>query len=138
MYAVERIMASNTLLAGELAKRKNELEESTTEKANGSKEHNGSVSNWKMALCEPSPNLTATDKMSSGQQGDVRITNEMSLVSSTREGSPDKNQGPQMPIAMSPFASQFLNSSTSNMNSWISTVQARPTMPLFAAWADAS
>lgn len=147
MYAVESIMASNTLLAGELAKRKNELE-STTEKANASKEHNGSVSNWKMALYVPSPNLSATDKMSSGQQeGDVlakmdkHITNETSLVSSlssTREGSPDKNQGLLMPIATSPFASQFLNSSTSNMDSWISTVQVRPNVPLFAAWADAS
>ncbi|KAA8531535.1 hypothetical protein F0562_006244 [Nyssa sinensis] len=180
-YDVERIMASSTLLAGELARRNNGIIESSNEvsnhnpsthnnngEANISSENNGSESEWKMALYQssqpdqksgPSFSVAAHDliginTMSSGDQQAVdesakmetHLSNASSLVtslSSSREGSPDRNNSLPLLFATPPSASKFFTSSTNAMNSWISSAQLRPPMamphvPVFAAWTDTS
>uniref|UniRef100_A0A5B7AM10 Putative AP2-like ethylene-responsive transcription factor ANT isoform X2 n=1 Tax=Davidia involucrata TaxID=16924 RepID=A0A5B7AM10_DAVIN len=141
-YDVERIMASSTLLAGELARRNNGIESSnevTNREANFPKDNNGSESDWKMGVYKSPSCLVGINTMSSGQaeaeaeadDSAKMVSNASSLVtslSSSREGSPDRNN------TSLPFA----------MNSWISSSQMRPPMstvprmPVFAAWTDAS
>ncbi|KAL6993894.1 hypothetical protein U1Q18_012005 [Sarracenia purpurea var. burkii] len=122
-YDVERIMASSTLLAGELARRRNKEIEPNKEfsnndppplnhngESNGQDENNGSQSDWKMTLY-PSP------------EADPKPTCGL-----------DNCKNPSS-FAMPPSASKFFGSST---GSWISPTQMRPpiSMPVFASWTD--
>ncbi|KAA8522573.1 hypothetical protein F0562_013066 [Nyssa sinensis] len=165
-YDVDRILASSTLLAGELARRNKGMDSSNevtkhNRESNISKENNGSESDWKMALHQSSQadqklnshDLIGINTMSSGQQEvdvsskmETHLSNASSLVtslSSSREGSPDRNNSMPLLFAMPPSASKFFTSSTNAMNSWISSSQLRPPLsmpriPLFAAWTDTS
>ncbi|CAK9184123.1 unnamed protein product [Ilex paraguariensis] len=181
-YDVERIMASNTLLAGELARRNKDTEPGNefsnhnpshnnhNGEASVSKENNGRVSDWKVTLYQSSQpdhnpsnlgefkgpsfplaahNLIGTDPMSSAPieldestKMAPHFSNASSLVtslSSSREGSPDKNNSLPMLLATPPSASKFFTSpSTSALNAWISSAQLGPRVPVFAAWADTS
>nr|QNI23745.1 AP2/ERF transcription factor [Camptotheca acuminata] len=179
-YDVERIMASSTLLASELARRNNGIVEQSNEASNHnpsthnnngetnlSTQSNGSESEWKMALYQssqpdqksgPSFSMAAHDlfgmnTMSSGQQElddsarmTTHLSNASSLVtslSSSKEGTPDRNNSLPVLFATAPSASKFFTSSTNAMNSWISSAQLRPPLsmphvPVFAAWTDTS
>ncbi|XP_058227113.1 AP2-like ethylene-responsive transcription factor ANT isoform X1 [Rhododendron vialii] len=155
-YDVDRIMASNTLLAGENARRIKEIESATPvpirscdpsvapnhplgESAPQS-EHNRSESVWKMT----SYKNYYQDLNDAGKVVVNPASNASSLVTSlgsSREGSPDKQQQSNslpLVLAMPPTAS------SSDMSSWISSSQLRPPgislphVPVFAAWTDAS
>ncbi|GFZ17185.1 integrase-type DNA-binding superfamily protein [Actinidia rufa] len=130
-YDVERIMASNTLLAGELARRNKEVEV-----------------NKETSESDPRPNPSFPMTVGSVQQegnesGKManHVSNASSLVTSlgnSREGSPDKQNSLPMPFAM---PSKIFTDSTSNAGSWISSAQIRPPMPMpnvpvFATWTD--
>ncbi|XP_059624038.1 AP2-like ethylene-responsive transcription factor ANT [Cornus florida] len=172
-YDVDRIMASSTLLAGDLARRNTGIESSNevpnhnplANDHNGEailpKESNGIESDWKMSLynsSQPDQKLDGLDSsyksplysmaahdligihtMGSGQPEVAHMSNTSSIVtslSSSREGSPEKNNSLSLPFAMPPPAS-----STDSMSSWISSAQLRPPMsiphmPVFAAWTD--
>ncbi|KAE9466750.1 hypothetical protein C3L33_01336, partial [Rhododendron williamsianum] len=161
-YDVDRIMASNTLLAGENARRIKEIESPTPlpirscdpsvapnhplgESAPQSG-HNGSESVWKMT----SYKNYYQDLNDAGKVVVNPVSNASSLVTSlgsSREGSPDKQQQSNslpLVLAMPPTASKFFASSSSDMSSWISSSQLRPPgislphVPVFAAWTDAS
>ncbi|TMW88766.1 hypothetical protein EJD97_018135 [Solanum chilense] len=163
-YDVERIMASNTLLAGDLARRKKETETSKeicnqNLIANAShqgevniqnKEENGNAVEWTMSLYQSSSPGMDTSSMSStmlqGQMDEsVRInthlSNDSSLVTSlgsSREVSPAKNNGHLMHnFAMPQSAPKLIPSPATNITSWISSAQLRPNVPVFAAWTDA-
>ncbi|KAL7090150.1 hypothetical protein ACP275_12G022800 [Erythranthe tilingii] len=138
-YDVERIMESNTLLSGEMARRNTDVTTLTVSHPTDD-----------VALYEPShhqkPALEYFNGSSSSVSGSVvidpqvwdgagrstagRLSGGSSLVtslSSSREGSPDGNINNSRSMQ---FGSEF---------SWIqSTAQMRPQVPLFYAWADAS
>ncbi|GMP31202.1 hypothetical protein CsSME_00005513 [Camellia sinensis var. sinensis] len=186
-YDVERIMASNTLLAGELARRNKEIESikevpnqdlltlNHTVEATLPKESDGSKSNWEMTLyqhqrqddgienCKNNPSFSMAsdhdlvgnrmiglDQQEVDESGKManHLSNASSLVTSlasSREGSPDKQNGLPLLFTMPPSSAsaKFANSSTSAVNSWMSSTQLRPPMslphvPVFAAWTDAS
>ncbi|CAI9111232.1 OLC1v1011406C1 [Oldenlandia corymbosa var. corymbosa] len=202
-YDVERIMASNTLLAGDLARRNKNLESSNNEisvhenpsnpnpkeeAANVTRENNDNALDWSMALHQFSQPLQKPNPLVEGfrtssnnypmainalmgietldhhnahhhhQQEFAAGSGKMiahfseasSLVTSvscSREGSPDKNNNLQVHFAM-PQAAIASSSSNSKLhsarspphlpNSWISTAQLRPHVPIFASWTDAS
>ncbi|WCJ35575.1 Integrase-type DNA-binding superfamily protein [Euphorbia peplus] len=134
-YDVERIMASNTLLAGDLARRNKDPEPPTTtvspETTSVQQIEASNASNWKVALYQtsqtdqPNPNsnssysiamqdLMGLDTGNSRQQviggGGTHSSNASSLVTSlgsSREASPDKN-GTTMLFAKPPLASKFV------------------------------
>ncbi|KZV57027.1 hypothetical protein F511_08185 [Dorcoceras hygrometricum] len=158
-YDVERIMESNTLLSGEMARR-NKLADSSNDSSlnviplnpndsimdsNVPKESRGSiVSDWRMALY-PSPNPKPIEDFKAETGKTVNnISSSSSLItslSSSRDGSPDKNSCLPMHFPVPPPGSKFFPAQTesSNVNSWIqSAAQMRPQVPLFAAWTDAS
>ncbi|CAA2971962.1 AP2-like ethylene-responsive transcription factor ANT isoform X2 [Olea europaea subsp. europaea] len=171
-YDVERIMASSTLLSGEMAKRNKDMDSSNKipysnpnhdhhlEVANASKEDTSNLPDWKMALYQKpggvddfgsasysiSVNGMIGIEAMSSTQHDVdehgkmvsHLSSASSLVNDSREGSPDKSSGLPLHISMPPPASNFFTSSTSSVNSWISTAQMKSQVPLFAAWTDAS
>lgn len=179
-------MASNTLLAGELARRNKEME-SIKEVPNQDlltlnhtveatlPESDGSKSNWEMTLYQhqrqddgienyknnPSFSMASDhdlvgNRMMGLDQPEVdesgkmanHLSNASSLVTSlgsSREGSPDKQNGLPLLFTMPPSSAsaKFANSSTSAVNSWMSSTQLRPPMslphvPVFAAWTDAT
>ncbi|PSS21206.1 AP2-like ethylene-responsive transcription factor ANT [Actinidia chinensis var. chinensis] len=154
-YDVERIMASNTLLAGELARRNKEIEANKEVPNIGhpKQDNVSSETNWKMTLyqateSDPRPNPSFPMTVGSVQQegnesGKManHVSNASSLVTSlgnSREGSPDKQNSLPMPFAM---PSKIFTDSTSNVGSWISSAQIRPPMPMpnvpvFATWTD--
>ncbi|KAH0670972.1 hypothetical protein KY290_026898 [Solanum tuberosum] len=163
-YDVERIMASNTLLAGDLARRKKETETSKeicnqNLIANAShqgevniqnKEENGNSVDWTMSLYQSSSPGIDTNTMSStilqGQMDEsarinTHLSNDSSLVTSlgsSREVSPAKNNGHLMHnFAMPQSAPKLVSSPATNITSWISSAQLRPNVPVFAAWTDA-
>nr|AUZ96410.1 AP2 domain class transcription factor [Malus domestica] len=151
-YDVDRIMSSNTLLAGELAKRNKEvvpINEATNE-TNVSQIGNGEAvvplknisegEDWKMALYQSSQQLdqkqpsTETQNVIQAQaedstkMGNAHFSNASSLVTSlgsSREASPDKSSQPSF-FGMPPSASKFFTGSSDAVSSWIPTVQSRP------------
>ncbi|XP_060194522.1 AP2-like ethylene-responsive transcription factor ANT isoform X2 [Lycium barbarum] len=161
-YDVERIMASNTLLAGDLARRKKDTEPSKQICnqdliANAShhgeiniqnKELNGNAVDWTMSLYQSSSAGVETNTMSSTTLQDqvdesarinTHVSNASCLVTSigsSREGSPAKNNGHSMHFAMPQSAPKLISSPSTNITSWISSAQLRPNVPVFAAWTD--
>lgn len=151
-------MASNTLLAGELAKRNKEtipVNEAATNQNHVAQTSNGEAivslkninegEDWKMALYQSSQqldqkqpsaephNVIQAEAEDSAKMGAAHVSNASSLVtslSSSREGSPDKSCQPSF-FGMPPAASKFFTSSSDTVSSWIPTVQSRPglTMP---------
>ncbi|XP_024975140.1 AP2-like ethylene-responsive transcription factor ANT [Cynara cardunculus var. scolymus] len=164
-YNVEKIIASNTLLAGELARRTKEVEPSndllsdqitqngdqpntttaattTTTTANATATTN--MLDWKMALYDQ--NATTGTGLEGDDQSSklgTHLSNASSLVtslSSSREDSPERNNNLPMILGTPPSASKFLGNSNSNSSgTWIptGTTQLRPHIPVFAAWTDA-
>ncbi|XP_075498600.1 AP2-like ethylene-responsive transcription factor ANT isoform X3 [Primulina tabacum] len=158
-YDVERIMGSNSLLSGDMARR-NKLVGSSNESSlniplnpnnimdsNVSKESSSSnVFDWRMTLY-PSPNpkpvedfkvsnVSAPYAEEPGKMVNTFSSNSslVTSLSSSRNGSPDKNNSLPMHFPVPPG-----QTASSNMNSWIqSAAQMRPQVPLFAAWTDAS
>lgn len=157
-------MASNTLLAGDLARRKKDTETSKeicnqNLIANAShygevniqnKEENGNAVDWTMSLYQSSSAGIDTNTMSSttlqGQMDEsarinTHLSNASSLVTSlgsSREVSPPKNNGHLMHnFAMPQSAPKLISSPATNITSWISSAQLRPNVPVFAAWTDA-
>ncbi|KAI6689139.1 hypothetical protein NL676_025967 [Syzygium grande] len=140
-YDVERIMASSTLLAGELARRTKEIAPSeevaeynalTQQKISGDGtlqlESNGNVahgSDWKMVLYQSSPQLQASCLESSvnssqplvddpAKLGTRHLSNPSSLVtslSSSREASPDRAGSVVAFANKPPVASKLANAS---------------------------
>ncbi|XP_011099412.1 AP2-like ethylene-responsive transcription factor ANT isoform X1 [Sesamum indicum] len=177
-YDVERIMESNGLLSGEMARRSKDVvscnENSLNNYPNPSnnvepippKESNGNMSDWRMALYQSSHEKPGVEdfklaNFTNGMMGiealngsgpqDVddpgkmatNLSSASSLVtslSSSREGSPDKNVVLPMQFAVQapPLASKFFPCPTSNGTPWIPSAQMRPQVPLFSAWTDAS
>lgn len=195
-YDVDRIMASSTLLAGELARRTKEVPTII----NTHDETHREKSEWKIDLyhssqqqeVEPMTQVQHTDQgtlasslgntnthkdpsismaqaldlvkadalLGSAQQemkdaskmGGAHFSNTSSLVtslSSSREGSPDKNNNTtttnSLPLAftMPPSATKLFANPATNISPWINQpVELRPQsislpqLPLFAAWAD--
>ncbi|XP_073152581.1 AP2-like ethylene-responsive transcription factor ANT [Henckelia pumila] len=162
-YDVERIMESNTLLSGEMARR-NKLADSINDSSlniplnpnnimdsNVSKESSSSnVSDWRMTLY-PSPSTKAIEefKVSNvsvpfGDESGKMVNNfssNSSLVtslSSSRDGSPDKNNSLPMHFPVPPAGAKFFPAAQT-ASSWIqSAAQMRQQVPLFAGWTDAS
>lgn len=170
-YDVERIMESNGLLSGEMARRTKDVVNPCNEIAFhsgepvASKEINGDASDWtRMALYQQSSSSSSSHekagvgdfKFSNAGPGpgpigievlnsEKMVSNASSLVtslSSSREGSPDKNVVVPMQFGLPPpLGSRFFPgpTTTSNAAPWIpSTAQMRPQVPLFSAWTDAS
>ncbi|KAK6151127.1 hypothetical protein DH2020_016059 [Rehmannia glutinosa] len=173
-YDVERIMESNGLLSGEMARRTKDLTTTNDSSFNNfpnptnvepiaSKNSNNNVSDWRMALYQSSNEkpgvedfkvanfqgnpMIGIEAFNNGHQQDVakisHLSTNSSLVtslSSSREGSPDKNVGPMQFGLPGPMASKFFPCPTSNATpNWIpSAAQMRPQVPLFSAWTDAS
>ncbi|XP_065873342.1 AP2-like ethylene-responsive transcription factor ANT [Euphorbia lathyris] len=140
-YDVERIMESNTLLAGEVARRNKDIGPTNEATIN----HIPSNNNGIIASINDAED---TAKMGTTHHHH-HLSNASSLVtslSSSREGSPDRASLPML-FAMPPSAASKLFSSSStaadNVSSWIPTPQLRssalslPHMPVFAAWTDA-
>ncbi|KAI3451895.1 hypothetical protein Pfo_008560 [Paulownia fortunei] len=178
-YDVERIMESNGLLSGEMARRSKDVTSCSENSFNNfsnpsnivesiaSKESNSNVSEWRMALYQsshekpgvedfkvanfsvPGNAMIGIEALNTGQQ-DVGEPGKMAShlsttsslatsLSSSREGSPDKNNVLPMQFALPPpLASKFFPCPTSNTTPWIPTAQMRPQVPLFSAWTDAS
>ncbi|KAK4434328.1 AP2-like ethylene-responsive transcription factor CRL5 [Sesamum alatum] len=146
-YDVEKIMASNTLPTGEVARR-NKESEPTAETAQRSDQENvnlksttgGSYHNplFSAALQHDLINTASTQLA-----GPRHFSNPSSLVTSlsnSSEPSPDRNGA--LSAKPDTFETKFINSST-NLNSWIPVTQPRPLplttthLPVFAAWNDA-
>ncbi|KAF5747286.1 Integrase-type DNA-binding superfamily protein [Tripterygium wilfordii] len=150
-YDVERIMASNTLLAGELARRSKETgpdNEAPNNNGEGiplQKNNIEADSDLKMAF--KSPNVFDSCKNQSlSLVPENHLSNASSLVtslSSSREGSPDKSNSLPMMLPMPPSATKLFTTTTSTtsniMNSWtqLKPGLSYPPIPVFAAWTDA-
>ncbi|KAL3525571.1 hypothetical protein ACH5RR_013943 [Cinchona calisaya] len=184
-YDVDRIMASSTLLAGELARRNNNLESrndisvdnnpsnlNCNEEVNTSNEkNNDNVLDWNVALRQfplqkPAGDLedfktssfpmavndlmgietlsTNPQQVAGSGKMITHFSEPSSLVTSlscSREGSPDKSNSLPMHFTMPPAASKLFATPSPHhnaANSWISSSQLRPPMPVFALWKDAS
>lgn len=137
-YNVEAIIASDTLLSGELAKRTKVQEEPTEhllicDPKTISSEPNGGMLEWKMELYDQNvTNGSVEDNESS------TIKNHLSNSSSSQEDSPKRNNDLLMVLGMPPV------SGSNSSNTWIptaaetaTTTQLRTHMPMFAAWSDA-
>ncbi|KAL4568804.1 hypothetical protein LXL04_024420 [Taraxacum kok-saghyz] len=156
-YNVEKIIASNTLLAGELARRTkvdptNELladNQINGEPKTMSSEptNNRNMLDWKMTLYDHQNGSSNGDE--SSKLG-THLSNASSLVtslSSSREDSPERNNNNNnLPMVLEitpPSASNFLGGSSGGggdtVDAWIPTAasQMRPHIPVFAAWTDA-
>ncbi|KAK6923175.1 AP2/ERF domain [Dillenia turbinata] len=130
-YDVERIMASNTLLAGELARRNKE----TTSTLEGL-ENNVGEADRKMVLHAKSNDDRLLPSFSASQHNST-FGISVSSLAQNEEGNLEKMASrTDLPVllAMHP---------TSIVNSWIPSAQLRPTftmphhMPVFAAFTDA-
>ncbi|CDP02634.1 unnamed protein product [Coffea canephora] len=163
-YDVDRIMASSNLLAGELARRNNNLESSNdisignpsnlncNEEVNTtSKENNDNVLDWNTSSFPMSVNdlmgmetlsTTAHQEAAGSGKMTTHFSEPSSLVTSlscSREGSPDKSNSLPMQFTIPPAASKlFASPSPHAANPWISSTQLRPHVSVFASWADAS
>ncbi|CAO2830437.1 unnamed protein product [Amaranthus hypochondriacus] len=143
-YDVDRIMASSTLLASELARRTKELPAPPPKEKNT--EDEPEKPDWKIVLYhssqqQPQQQLDHASmalgsvqqhegmlglSMSQQEMRKAHLSNASSLItslSSSREDSPEKNTDSSLPLAftMPPSASKLFASPTSNINSpWIS------------------
>ncbi|XP_071693480.1 AP2-like ethylene-responsive transcription factor ANT [Rutidosis leptorrhynchoides] len=153
-YNVEKIIASNTLLAGELARRTKEIVPVTDDPLILVDQTAHNVDQPKTMFTEPTTNRNMLDwKMTlygqnvtgPGLEGDesiklgTHVSNASSLVtslSSSREDSPERNNN-NLPMVLEtpPSDTKFL----AGNNAWIptATTQMRSQIPLFAAWTDA-
>ncbi|KAJ0097897.1 hypothetical protein Patl1_28470 [Pistacia atlantica] len=130
-YDVERIMASPTLLAGELARRNKEIVPVPIIEATN---HN-----------HPSAHGGNNVEIIPIQKNNVEAESVMGMdtLSSAREkGTPDRSSVP-MQYVMPRSAAKMFNSPTTTVNSWIPTAERRPppismplNIPVFAAWTD--
>ncbi|KAH6759891.1 hypothetical protein C2S51_016840 [Perilla frutescens var. frutescens] len=159
-YDVERIMESNGLLPGEMARRSKEVATSSNDinsfknvETVASKDSSSSnvCADWKMALYQSSnddqPQLQdfKPTGLAGVETGKIagHLSTSSSLVtslSSSREGSPDRNNVLPFQFALQhPLASKFFPCPT-GADAWIpAAAQIRPQVPLFSAWAaDAS
>ncbi|KAI3460126.1 hypothetical protein Pfo_016789 [Paulownia fortunei] len=190
-YDVEKIMASNTLPTGEVARRNKErkpiaetaIQHNVTVQRSevcAQMENIRNVPDWKMVLHNPCPqhqenvnieshdlktinagyyqnpsfSVALHDLISIASSQTVvnesstpvaqHFSNPSSLVtslSSSREGSPDRNGAPFLFAKPSTLETNFISPS-SNGNSWIPTAQLRPVplttthLPVFASWND--
>ncbi|KAL8472856.1 hypothetical protein ACS0TY_029249 [Phlomoides rotata] len=147
-YDVERIMGSNGLLSGEMARRikdvaaassnDNSLNNQLTSNLSNNVELVASkesgrnvVSEWRKTLYNEKPIVEDFKNTNGVEAGKIasHLSNPSSLVtslSSSREGSPDRNN------VVLPM---FVPGPTSDVTSWMPT---RPQVPLFSAWTDAS
>nr|XP_043607351.1 AP2-like ethylene-responsive transcription factor ANT [Erigeron canadensis] len=150
-YNVEKIIASNTLLAGELARRTKVIDP-TTELLSDQQVHdnepkdpltepttNRNMLDWKMTLYDQNATGPGLEGDESSKLG-PHLSNASSLVtslSSSREDSPERNNNNLLPMGLEtpPSASKFLG--TSSGNAWIPTAVTRPHIPVYAAWTDA-
>ncbi|KAL1537049.1 AP2-like ethylene-responsive transcription factor ANT isoform X1 [Salvia divinorum] len=135
-YDVERIMESNGLLPGEMARRNKEVVVAASSDKNAeivaSKENE-----WRMAL----PNgMVGVEGLNSGEAGKIgHLSAPSSLatsLSSSREGSPDR--GNVLPIQFPPLSNKFFPCPTGGEDAaaWIPVAgPMRPQVPLFSAWA---
>ncbi|KAK1439045.1 hypothetical protein QVD17_04860 [Tagetes erecta] len=144
-YNVKKIIASNTLLAGELARRTkepdttNELISDQPQTQTGEPntmltEHttNRNILDWKMTLYDQTTTGPGLDVDDSSKLG-THVSNASSLVtslSSSREDSPERDN--ILPMVLE----------TPQASAWIPTTettatQMRPHIPVFAAWTDA-
>lgn len=163
-YDVERIMESNGLLPGEMARRSKDVITSSSDnlcnnvEQVGSKETSSNASaEWRMALKPPLDDIKVTqfsaeangmvvgvEGLNSGEA--AKVAGHLSTatsVSSSRDGSPDRNNVLPIQFALHhPLASKFFPCPTGDAAAavWIpSAAQMRPQVPLFSAWtADAS
>lgn len=152
-YNVEKIIASNTLLAGELARRTKEVIPTNDQllivdqPAHNDDPKtilteptmNRNILDWKMTLYDQNGTGARLEGDESSKLG-THLSNASSLVtslSSSREDSPERNNNLPMVLETPPSASKFLGSSSGN--TWIPTAatQMRPHIPVFAAWTDA-
>ncbi|KAL8266188.1 hypothetical protein R6Q59_003532 [Mikania micrantha] len=156
-YNVKKIIACNTLLAGELARRTKEADTTNEllldqppaqigdpEPKTMLTEHNTNrnMLDWKMTLYDQDgtgPGLDVDDQTSKHA---THLSNASSLVtslSSSREDSPERNKMIPMVLETPPSsASKFLGNSSGN--AWIpaaAAAQIRTHIPVFAAWTDA-
>ncbi|KAL6578463.1 hypothetical protein OROMI_010791 [Orobanche minor] len=141
-YDVEKIMASNTLPSGETARRKNVTgpiimpENVTVEPHNDVKTLSRGDYHQNHSFSAGQQDLIC---MGSGQrvvdeETNHHFSNPSSLVtslSSSREGSPDRN-GAQLVFARPDSLETKFISSSSNVNSWIQASN----MPVFTSWND--
>ncbi|KAI3824166.1 hypothetical protein L1987_05615 [Smallanthus sonchifolius] len=157
-YNVEKIIASNTLLAGELARRTKELDPTTTNELLSDQllAHNGEpktiltdpitdmhMLDWKMTLYDQNRTGPAGLEGDESSKLGPHLSNASSLVTSlsiSREHSPERNNNLPMVLETPPSsASKFLGNSSGN--TWVTTAaaetQMRPHIPVFAAWTDA-
>ncbi|KAI3712993.1 hypothetical protein L1987_71563 [Smallanthus sonchifolius] len=153
-YNVKKIIASNTLLAGELARRTKEVDTTNellldqppaqNEPKTMLTEHNTNrnMLDWKMTLYDqngPEPGLDPDESSKLGPH----LSNASSLVtslSSSREDSPERNNILPMVLETLPSSASKFHGDSSG-NTWIPTTaavtQIRPHIPVFAAWTDA-
>ena len=155
-YEVDRIMASNTLLAGELAKRTKEVGPPSIEAANHSSatisvdeetvvttKTNEGESDWKMALYHSSQqhqfnhkpelfsfaaeSMVQQDVEDSSKMGN-HLSNASSLVTSLGSSREGSPDKSSLPtlFGMPPSVSKFFASQTNAVNSWIPSTQQRP------------
>ena len=143
-YDVDRIMASSTLLASELARRTKELPAPPPQEKNT--EDEPEKPDWKIVLYhssqqQPQHQMDQASmgigsvqqhegmlglSMSQQEMREAHLSNASSLItslSSSREDSPEKNTDSSLPLAFTvpPSASKLFASPTSNINSpWIS------------------
>ncbi|KAK9064910.1 hypothetical protein SSX86_016293 [Deinandra increscens subsp. villosa] len=155
-YNVQKIIASDTLLAGELARRTKEVDPTATNELLSDQllAHNGepktmltdptadmNMLDWKMTLYNKKTGLEGDDQ--SAKLLGPHSSNASSLatsLSSSQEHSPERSKNLPMVLEMPPSsASKFLGNSSGNI--WIPTAaaatQMRTHMPVFAAWTDA-
>ncbi|KAH9603420.1 hypothetical protein KSS87_011055 [Heliosperma pusillum] len=159
-YDVDRIMASSTLLASELARRTKELPARSN---NNEAQSESERAQWKIALIEHSPigqndqNIVSIAQIhdqskantvldpAQHEMGGAHLSNPSSLVTSlgsSREGSPEKNNSNtnSLPLAftMPPSATKLFATPAANMSHWVNQPGSisLPQLPVFAAWAD--
>ncbi|KAL0461870.1 UNVERIFIED_CONTAM: AP2-like ethylene-responsive transcription factor ANT [Sesamum latifolium] len=161
-YNVERIMESNALLSGEMARRNKDADSihnvttsftspnpSDNVDSNVTKESHSDMSELGMALYQSSNFKAASSSVSVdamigtevvvSDQHDVEETGKTvsrslltSLSGSREDRSPVRRNSDAMEF------SKFFTLPTTAMNYWIPSAQMRPQVPLFSAWADAS
>lgn len=136
-YDVERIMESNGLLPGDLARRS---KEAPVPLISSSKESCTNANDWKMALHHDKPSLEAfpaePNALVGIDSGGAHLSAASSLVTSlgsSREGSPA-----DQPIQFHPLPSKFLPCPMRGADAaaWVpAATRMRPQVPLFSAWA---
>ncbi|XP_011073670.1 AP2-like ethylene-responsive transcription factor AIL1 isoform X2 [Sesamum indicum] len=161
-YNVERIMESNALLSGEMARRNKDADSIHNETtsftrpsnpsdnmdSNVSKESHSDVSELGMALYHSSNFKAASSSVSvDGMITEVIVSDQhnveetgktvsrlllTSLNGSSADSIPVRKNSNEMEF------SKFFTLPTTAMNYWIPSAQMRAEVPLFSAWADAS